>query len=638
MSNAARLVHYLRSFEAGIVDVADIQTLYESFRACDREIPGLTLHTGKKCSLCQQLPFFCETEQAMSEHFYAMHRDKLDQLSHADALKSFSDAHPVQRLFNHRADLCYGVTGSSAVAEVEDEMVHDSSTTSPSRSPSLSANNHMDNTAILNQLDTILCDARNAVSSTDATHDLDWFFSHQRWDRIVQQVDQQDPGLIRAMTHANAQHHQAVNLACMRYFSSPQDAHSALYIPAQDFYVLRHVLKEKLGPDLQTEGLALFQNDKTTVEYARVCTRVMLAVCVLAEAATLPSCILLPPTVKQSALALLHHAKDRQLSPERDHFDERSLLPFPTATDDYLPCDRPSRFVLEIVMILSLMSRATFGVKVADVPPICSKLKYMCHVITLVSIAKDCRRSVISVDDVIERHCPFVRDGNHTVFTSICQASRLATTAVYSTPQMPSINWVPFSDHSALTINSTEVSVDDLRTAVAALVSMCKRKLSQDLLLSSVDPSVAASFGHGQVNGVSDDASSAGIGRGRGYSYLNDPANGFGDHQQLVLRVFLENPLIKSRITQPDGSWNKVFVKEWFDHAFALFKMLFTLMHLSYGQPARVEEIASLKYANTVVNGTTFSPRNLFWMNNTLMLATSYHKSRANQHKDKFIA
>ncbi|ORX56451.1 hypothetical protein DM01DRAFT_1021090 [Hesseltinella vesiculosa] len=154
------------------------------------------------------------------------------------------------------------------------------------------------------------------------------FFSHQQWDRIVQQVDQQDSGLIQAMTHANSQRHQVVSLACMRYFSSPQDAHSALYIPGQDFYVLRHVLKEKLGPDLQTEGLALFQNDKTTVEYARVCTRVMLAVCVLAEADSLPSCIQLPPAVKQSALALLQHAEDGQLSPERDHFAERSLLPF----------------------------------------------------------------------------------------------------------------------------------------------------------------------------------------------------------------------------------------------------------------------------------------------------------------------
>ncbi|ORX63223.1 hypothetical protein DM01DRAFT_1014651 [Hesseltinella vesiculosa] len=112
----------------------------------------------------------------MSKHFYAMHRGKLDQLSHADALKSFSDAHPVQRLFNRRADLCYGVAGSSAVTEVEDKMVHDSSTSSPSRSPSLSANNDMDNASILDQLGTILHDACNEISSTDVTHDLDWFF------------------------------------------------------------------------------------------------------------------------------------------------------------------------------------------------------------------------------------------------------------------------------------------------------------------------------------------------------------------------------------------------------------------------------------------------------------------------------
>ncbi|ORX45732.1 hypothetical protein DM01DRAFT_1170691 [Hesseltinella vesiculosa] len=244
--NVAQIVHHLRTIETGTVGEADIQVFNESFRACDSVIPGLPLHIGKKCTLCQHPPFFCEAEGTMSKHFYAMHRDKLDQLSHADALKSFSVAHPVQHLFNHRTAPWYGVTGSSTVTEVEDEMVNDSTTTSPSRSPSQPASNVMDNASVLVQLDTTLRDARNAISSTDVVHDLDWFFSHQRWDRIVQQVDQQDSGLIQAMTHANSQRHQVVSLACMRYFSSPQDAHSALYIPGQDFYVLRHVLKEKL--------------------------------------------------------------------------------------------------------------------------------------------------------------------------------------------------------------------------------------------------------------------------------------------------------------------------------------------------------------------------------------------------------
>ncbi|ORX46082.1 hypothetical protein DM01DRAFT_1155085 [Hesseltinella vesiculosa] len=267
--NVAQIVHHLRTIETGTVGEADIQVFYESFRVCDSVIPGLPLHIGKKCTLCQQPPFFCEAEGTMSKHFYAMHRDKLDQLSHADALKSLAVTHPVQRLFNHRTVPWYGVTGSSTVTEVEDEMVNESTTTSPSRSTPQPASNDMDNASVLDQLDTILRDARNAISSTDVVHDLDWFFSHQRWDRIVQQVDQQDPGLVSAMTHATGQRHQVVSLAGMRYFSSPQDAQSALYIPGQDFYVLRHALKENLGPDLQTEGLALFQNDKTTCPTAQ---------------------------------------------------------------------------------------------------------------------------------------------------------------------------------------------------------------------------------------------------------------------------------------------------------------------------------------------------------------------------------
>ncbi|ORX45920.1 hypothetical protein DM01DRAFT_1168058 [Hesseltinella vesiculosa] len=83
--------------------------------------------------------------------------------------------------------------------------------------------------------------------------------------------------------------------------------------------------------------------------------------------------------------------------------------------------------------------------------------------------------------------------------TSICQTNRLTTATVYSIHEMPTIDWVPFSD-KAQTIYSTEVCVGDLRTAVEALASRCKRKLSEDLPLFSVDPSVAVSFRHGQVN------------------------------------------------------------------------------------------------------------------------------------------
>ncbi|ORX59828.1 hypothetical protein DM01DRAFT_315306 [Hesseltinella vesiculosa] len=58
---------------------------------------------------------------------------------------------------------------------------------------------------------------------------------------------------------------------------------------------------------------------------------------------------------------------------------DNDIIANPTATDDYLTYSHPSRFVLDIVMVLSLMSCATFGVKVADALVFCSKIKYMSH-------------------------------------------------------------------------------------------------------------------------------------------------------------------------------------------------------------------------------------------------------------------
>ncbi|ORX61517.1 hypothetical protein DM01DRAFT_1370561 [Hesseltinella vesiculosa] len=125
-------------------------------------------------------------------------------------------------------------------------------------------------------------------------------------------------------------------------------------------------------------------------------------------------------------------------------FMGNTIITYPAATDEYLLYNWRSRFVLGIAMILSLMRRAASGVYVADVPPILSKMSYTNHAIPLAYIAKDCHLSVTSVDDVIDRYSHYVRDGNHTLFIS---NYRQSATAVYITPQMPSKNQVPFSDH-----------------------------------------------------------------------------------------------------------------------------------------------------------------------------------------------
>ncbi|ORX57458.1 hypothetical protein DM01DRAFT_1372490 [Hesseltinella vesiculosa] len=102
-----------------------------------------------------------------------------------------------------------------------------------------------------------------------------------------------------------------------------------------------------------------------------------------------------------------------------------NIIANPTAIDDYLSYDHASRFVLEIVMILPLMSCAAFGVKVAHKCSI-HLLEDQMHV-PYHQARIDLKRlppvSDTVSDDIINRHCFIVRDGNHVVFTSVCQGS-----------------------------------------------------------------------------------------------------------------------------------------------------------------------------------------------------------------------
>lgn len=75
--------------------------------------------------------------------------------------------------------------------------------------------------------------------------------------------------------------------------------------------------------------------------------------------------------------------------------------------------------------------------------------------------------------------------------------------------------------------------------------------------------------------------------------------------------------------------------EKWLSRAKELQKQLFVLIHVTYGQPTRAEELAQLRVDNSFWN-----QRNVFWSkaHRTIMLLSQYNKNRERSHHDHYVA
>jgi hypothetical protein len=127
-----------------------------------------------------------------------------------------------------------------------------------------------------------------------------------------------------------------------------------------------------------------------------------------------------------------------------------------------------------------------------------------------------------------------------------------------------------------------------------------------------------------------------------GYSFLDDPSNDLQPYKRCLLQAFLASPLIAGKFITNwraiergggDIEYNQSACRAWLQKTGGFLDMLATLMHIGGGQPARAEELATVRIRNT-----SLAHRGVYYINDTIMLYTKYHKSRSAMGSDKAIA
>jgi hypothetical protein len=178
------------------------------------------------------------------------------------------------------------------------------------------------------------------------------------------------------------------------------------------------------------------------------------------------------------------------------------------------------------------------------------------------------------------------------------------------------------------------VTLDGLRTLVQNLLGEAKKFLATEVLLGQrleeMDELVRQQHhlvdAHQRIQ--------------PGYSFLDDPSNNLQQYRRCLHRAFLVSPSIADKFIANRGAigdganieYNKGACVAWLTRTGKLLDMLTALIHIGGGQPARAQELTTL-----FIRNTRYTHRGVYYMHNTIMLCTTYHKSRSIKGSSKVI-
>ncbi|TMC19467.1 MAG: hypothetical protein E6J34_15325, partial [Chloroflexi bacterium] len=221
----------------------------------------------------------------------------------------------------------------------------------------------------------------------------------------------------------------------------------------------------------------------------------------------------------------------------------------------------------------------------------------------------------------------YVKEGHYTAFNSIRQVLHLASAIAYGTTGMPQIEWLD-DDHRKASINGKAVELEDIGKFVFERLKAAKIILEKEVM-----------FGHDfeEFGFTSAKVMDALRNRKIKYSFIDNAENGFVKFKDKLFQTLLNDPLIGPQFVKHVRGgrveWNKDGCMRWLKRTKAFLETMMVVIHISYGQPARAEELGTVMIKNHIN-----AMRGIYWSRGQVMMAISYNKTRSTNEKDKVIA
>src|SRR5262245_27943429 len=179
----------------------------------------------------------------------------------------------------------------------------------------------------------------------------------------------------------------------------------------------------------------------------------------------------------------------------------------------------------------------------------------------------------------------YVKEGRYTAFNFLCQVMHLASGIAYNSPGLPQVQWLD-DDYKKASINGKVVTFENIKSFVHERLESAELMLKRDIL-----------FGHDSTEFGYSCSKVLDILRQRkvGYSFIESMDNGFIKFKYKLLEVLLKDPLVRpmfiKRVRGRTVEWNKDGCKRWLKRTKEFLEVLTAVIHATYGQPARGEEL-----------------------------------------------
>src|SRR3984885_6046181 len=319
--------------------------------------------------------------------------------------------------------------------------------------------------------------------------------------------------------------------------------------------------------------------------------------------------------------------------------------------ESFVNCDDVKKMVAEVewplyrfLIAMSINSTADGFGEPDTVPHIVKKLVYCIRANVFEQARRISERNDEDSDDDDSSERPtldydggmfglkkYIIDKGQTPFNAIRYIANVASNVASNDPKVGFVSWnINPADperHDVLSINNKSFRFSSFLKFVDELLTETDRLLFLDILSGVRLP---------DTDFTTYEPAESFVNRNYHASAFTEPANVYVNHKQDVVKGWLGNQRKRAtmvrNVTDDGVKWKRSAVMSWLDKCLLYLQLVFVLLQLTWGGPARLAEMQVLR----ITNGQD-ERRNMYFDGTWIMFLFRYNKTRAIVGRDRLI-
>jgi bloom syndrome protein len=222
---------------------------------------------------------------------------------------------------------------------------------------------------------------------------------------------------------------------------------------------------------------------------------------------------------------------------------------------------------------------------------------------------------------------PFIVESEASTFQSLRFYQHFATSVAYDTPSLPRIIWKNRAEgvYDEMIYEATTISIDQIKTIFRNIEAIIMQTWKEEVCFG-VEFDVPTGSHRDNLRLTR-----------RGYSFINEPGNGYTKYGHALGARFFKDPRIKGKFIQQipetdDFAFNVTGCHQWLKALAKVEAHLAVLIDMTSGAPMRMTELTSTLACNIETR-----TRNLYALDKKIIIVRQYTKNSNNQQADKVI-